>query len=117
MIKTKVPTLNYFTDLNKEKYMIKTKVTTTTTISIDEQHATHCIKNFYYNISEGSIWMLCHVDCSEVCLVSIASGNRYKNPIEVDDVFFISDSEFHVVCAGNSKDFKLLSSVDITASI
>lgn len=96
--------------------MSKTKVTTKK-VSIDEQHTTHSIRNFYYNISDGSIWILCQVERQKACLVSITTGNRYENPTEIYGVFDISDSEFHAICAGNSKNFKLLSAVDITASI
>ena len=97
--------------------MNKTKLTTNK-ISIDEQTTTHYRGNFYYNISMNSIYILCQVDHNNgVCLVGISTANRYSNPVSVSDISTITDSEFYDVCMGEVEDFKLLSSVDITASI
>ena len=107
--------------------MNKTKLTTnkisideqtTNKISIDEQTTTHYRGNFYYSISMNSIYILCRVDYNNgVCLVGISTANRYSNPVSVSDISTITDSEFYDVCMGEVEDFKLLSSVDITASI
>ena len=98
--------------------MIKTKVTTNK-VSIDEQTTTtHCTGNFYYNISMNSIYILCRVDYDNcVCLIGINTANRYSDPVSVSDINTITDSEFYDVCMGEVENFKLLSSVDITASI
>ena len=97
--------------------MIKTKVTTNK-VSIDEQTTTHCTGNFYYNIPTNSIYILCIVDYdNRVCLVGIDTANRYSNPVSVSDISTLTTSEFNDVCMGEVEDFKLLSSVDITASI
>ena len=97
--------------------MSKTKVTTNN-VSIEEQTTTHCTGNFYYNISMNSIYILCQVDDNNrVCLVGINTANRYSDPVSVSDIDTITDSEFYDVCAGVAENFKLLSSVDITASI
>jgi len=96
--------------------MNKTKLTTNK-ISIDGQPIVHYIGNFYYNISMNSIYILCQVGEGYVCLIGLDSANRYSEPVSVSDISSISDSEFDNMCSGHFKNFKLLSSVDITASI
>ena len=98
--------------------MNKTKLTTNK-ISIDEQTktSTHCTGNFYYDISMNSIYILCQVKYNGVCLVGIDTANRYSDPVSVGDISTLTTSEFNDVCCGRAENFKLLSSVDITASI
>lgn len=100
--------------------MNQTKLTTNK-ISIDGQPIGQCsghyIGNFYYNISINSIYILCQVGYKQVCLIGLDSANRYDEPVSVSDTSNISDSEFDNACNGHFKNFKLLSSVDITASI
>lgn len=49
---------------------------------------------FYHKNNPNSITVLAHVTYRHVCMICISSGNRYKNPIEVDDVERITEAEF-----------------------
>lgn len=93
-----------------------TKVTTNK-ISITKPAIKHSINNFYYDITRDAVNILCQVDYKKVCLVSLNNANRHNNPVEVVDINNITDSEFDVICSTSTQNFKLLSSVDIAASI
>lgn len=65
------------------------------------------IGQFYIHAFTEEEFILCQVDNYMVCLISIQTGNRWNDPVEVNDVFNITEEEFRSISLLNKFTLKV----------
>lgn len=62
-------------------------------------------------------YILAQVLPSKVCLIGLQSGNRKTEAVEVQDVTYLSRSEFLEVCGEHAQEIKMIDEQKIIAAL
>jgi hypothetical protein len=85
-----------------------------------EKESVHKVGNIYQYADdwpEKELYILSRVHRESIALVSLNSGNRYRDPTDVKDSSKISNEDFNNCTHGKMNRFVLLSKVEIKGVI
>lgn len=51
-------------------------------------------------IGQRTRYVLAQVKCSQVALINISDGNRWHDPVPVDDIYNVSEDEWEAISSG-----------------
>jgi len=55
-------------------------------------------QRFQADLSENNKYILAHIGCNQVILISLSDGNRFSDHVSVIDSSNISEDEFNEIC-------------------